>query len=166
VPAQAPPVDPQRPVTALQWRCQAFAAAPAELLYRALALRSSVFVVEQRCIYQDLDGSDLESLLVTGSLHAETKVLATARVLPPASRFAEPSIGRVCTSATHRRLGLGRMLMTYAIRSARQHHPGFAIRISAQAYLRGFYASLGFEAVSPPYLEDGIEHLEMLLPRA
>ncbi len=149
-------------------------------------MSSSVFVVEQRCINQDQDGSDLSELLVTGSLcgtpvsrapegpggagpaadadaNADAEVVATARVLPPGSRYAEPSIGRVCTSAAHRRLGLGRMLMTYAIGVTREHHPGLAIRISAQAYLQAFYASLGFEPISQPYLEDGIPHLQMRL---
>ncbi|MBA3477622.1 MAG: GNAT family N-acetyltransferase [Lautropia sp.] len=180
MPAQAGVVDPQRTEATLQWRCSPFEAVPPALLYRALALRSSVFVVEQRCIYQDLDGSDLRALLVTGSLcgmpvsrahegpwgagsDADVEVVATARVLPPGSRYAEPSIGRVCTSAAHRRLGLGRMLMTYAIGVTREHHPGLAIRISAQAYLQAFYASLGFEPVSQPYLEDGIAHLQMRL---
>ena len=184
MPVQAGVVDPQRTEATLQWRCSPFDAVPPALLYRALALRSSVFVVEQRCIYQDLDGSDLRALLVTGSLcgtpvsrahegpggagpaadaDADAEVVATARVLPPGSRYAEPSIGRVCTSAAHRRLGLGRMLMTYAIGVTREHHPGLAIRISAQAYLQAFYASLGFEPVSQPYLEDGIAHLQMRL---
>ena len=151
-----------------QWRCQPLAALPAVMLYRALALRSSVFVVEQACIYQDADGSDLEALLVIGSLPGDGvgdgEVVATARVLPPGSRYAEASIGRVCTSARHRGQGLGRMLMAVAIDATRAHHPRQAVRISAQAYLEGFYRSFGFEPVLPQYLEDGIPHLEMRLP--
>jgi ElaA protein len=157
-------------VAATQWRCLPFAQVPAAMLYRALGLRSQVFVVEQQCLYQDLDGSDLDALLVIGSLPPpETggdaaEVIATARVLPPGARFAEPSIGRVCTAAAYRGEGLGRMLMKQAIRAARGHYPGLAIRISAQAYLQAFYESLGFAAVSAGYLEDGIPHLEMRLP--
>lgn len=145
------------------------------MLHDALALRSRVFVVEQRCIYQDLDGSDLDALLVIGCVMGEVMgsghggppggdVVATARVLPPGARFPEASIGRVCTAATHRDKGLGRMLMAFSIRCARERHAGCAIRISAQAHLESFYRSLGFEASSSTYLEDGIAHLEMLLP--
>jgi len=94
------------------------------------------------------------------------EVVATARVLPPGARFREASIGRVCVAAAHRHDGLGRMLMGLSIGCAREHHPGCAIRISAQAYLEAFYRSLGFETVSPTYLEDGIPHLEMRLPPA
>jgi ElaA protein len=153
-----------------QWRCQPLGELPAIMLYRALALRSSVFVVEQGCIYQDADGSDLDALLVIGSLPGtgdgvnEGEVVATARVLPPGSRYAEASIGRVCTSAGHRGRGLGRMLVAFAIDVARTHHPRHGVRISAQAYLERFYRSFGFEPVSPQYLEDGIPHLEMRLP--
>jgi ElaA protein len=160
----------------LHWRCQPLTALPLPVLYRALALRSSVFVVEQRCIYQDLDGIDLDALLVVGSLPADpaesraggddAEVVATARLLPPGSRFGEASIGRVCTAAALRGQGLGRVLMRFAIDGCRAHYPGQAIRISAQAYLRAFYGTFGFEAVSAEYLEDGIAHLEMRLPAA
>lgn len=149
-----------------QWRCLPFAQVPPPLLYRAMSLRSQVFVVEQQCIYQDLDGLDLDALMLIGAASADpqAEVVATARVLAPGTRFqAAPSIGRVCTSPAHRQRGFGRMLMTFAIDCTRRHHPGLPIRISAQAYLRSFYESLGFAVVSPAYLEDGIEHLEMLL---
>ena len=128
-----------------------------------LALRSRVFVVEQRCLYEDLDGADLDGLLLAASLERTGKVVATARILPPRSRFAEPSIGRVCLDLAWRGRGLGRQLMDFAIGCVREHHSGLPIRISAQAYLQPFYASLGFESVSETYLEDGIPHLEMLL---
>jgi ElaA protein len=158
---------------------------PPLVLYGALALRSRVFVVEQHCVYQDLDGVDPDALLVIGILPAgaadapaeidpaahagvppDAEVIATARVLAPGRRFAEPSIGRVCTSPSHRHQGLGRKLMEFSIRSARQHHPGWPIRISAQAYLQPFYESLGFDVQSAPYLEDAIPHIEMRLARA
>jgi ElaA protein len=155
------PADPHPP--ALEWRCLPFAQVPAPSLYQLLALRSRVFVVEQRCIYQDLDGADLDARLLLGSLGQGGQVVATARILPPAARFAEPSIGRVCLDPAWRGRGWGRLLMDFAIACAREHHSGLPIRISAQAYLQPFYASLGFTAVSAPYLEDGIPHLEMLL---
>jgi ElaA protein len=182
-PADAGSAAPAAPV---RWQCLPFAQVPPLLLYRALGLRSRVFVVEQRCIYQDIDGIDPQASMVIGSVSgrshspgvdtgsnvdadrgvgrdADAQVVATARLLPPGLRFEEASIGRVCTSPVHRRQGLGRLLMDYSISCVRQHHPGHAIRISAQAYLQQFYESLGFEVVSPPYLEDDIPHLDMRL---
>jgi ElaA protein len=155
-------------LSSIRWRCLPFGEMPSPALYGALALRSQVFVVEQRCIYQDPDGRDPDALLIVGTLghadaDADAEVIATARVLRPGARFEEPSIGRVCTSPRHRQRGLGRRLMAFSIASARQHHPGLAIRISAQAYLQRFYESFGFVVVSPPYLEDEIPHLEMRL---
>ena len=158
----------------LQWHCLPFGEIPALTLYGVLALRSEVFVVEQRCIYQDPDGRDLDALLVVGTqaLPAPgaapepvqpSRVVATARLLAPGVRFDEPSVGRVCTSPFHRRRGLGRALMEFSIAKVREHHPDAGIRLSAQAYLQRFYESLGFAVVSPPYLEDAIPHLEMRL---
>ena len=150
----------------IAWRCLPFARLPPLDLYLALALRSDVFVMEQQCMYRDLDGHDLAALMVVGSVSrpdGASDVIATARVLRPGARFAEPSIGRVCTAAAYRRQGLGRALMDFAIRSTREHHPGLAIRISAQARLEAFYRSLGFAVVSPAYEEDGIPHVEMRL---
>ncbi len=149
----------------VRWLAMPFAELPPLLLYQALALRSSVFVVEQHCVYQDLDGHDLDALIIVGrqdSAHAGSEIVATARLLAPGTRFADPSIGRVCTAAAHRGVGLGRALVVEAIRHARERHPGQPIRISAQAYLRAFYRQLGFEVDSEPYLEDGIAHLEMV----
>ncbi len=162
LPGKPPPaVDPHPPV--LRWQCLPFDRVPAPMLYRMLALRSRVFVIEQRCLYEDMDGADLDGLLLAGTLERSGQVIATARVLPPRSRFVEPSIGRVCLDSGWRGRGLGRLLMDFAIGCVREHHPGLPIRISAQAYLQPFYASLGFEAASASYLEDGIPHLEMLL---
>ncbi len=149
-----------------RWECLPFAQVPPLVLYQALALRSAVFGLEQQCLYQDLDGLDPAALIVVGSVVAaggQRDVIATARILAPGARYAEPSIGRVCTGAGHRRQGQGRALMAFAIRSARYHHPGCAIRISAQAYLEAFYRSMGFVVTSPGYLEDGIAHVQMRL---
>ena len=147
----------------LHWQCLPFAQVPTTMLYQVLALRSRVFVVEQRCLYEDMDGADLDAFLLAGTVQPTGQVAATARILPPRSRFGEPSIGRVCLDPVWRRRGWGRLLMDFAIGCVRKHHPGLPIRISAQAYLQPFYASFGFEVASDPYLEDGIPHLEMLL---
>jgi ElaA protein len=153
--------DPHRP--GLDWQCLPFAQVPTPMLYQVLALRSRVFVLEQRCLYEDMDGADIDAWLLAGSLARTGQVLATARILPPRARFAEPSIGRVCLDPGWRGRGWGRLLMDFAIGCVRESHPGLPIRISAQAYLQAFYTSLGFENASDPYLEDGIPHLEMLL---
>lgn len=157
------PPRPADPDTGLRWHCLPFAQVPRPMLYQALALRSRVFVVEQRCLYEDMDGADLGALLLVGALEATGAVAATARILPPHARFVEPSIGRVCVEAAWRGRGWGRLLMDFAIGCVGEHHPRQPIRISAQAYLQPFYASLGFAAASAQYLEDGIPHLEMLL---
>lgn len=150
---------------------------PPLLLYQALALRSSVFVLEQECRYLDLDGADPQALIVVGTppppgtparagatsaAELAGPVIATARILPPGSRFDEPSIGRVCVAASSRGRGIGRELMTVALAAAQRHHAGHPLRLSAQSHLVAFYESLGFEPVSEPYLEDGILHVDML----
>lgn len=132
-----------------------------EQLYAVLQLRSEVFVVEQQCVYQDLDGLDECAVHVLGQTSGS--LIAYARILPPGTRFAEASIGRVICRADLRGSGLGRRLMDRAVQQCHQLHPASDIRISAQEYLRKFYQSLGFRPDSQVYLEDGIPHLEMLL---
>jgi len=144
------------------WREERFDELSLDRLYAILAARVAVFVVEQDCPYQDLDGLDQCGLHV--SAWSSGSVLAYARVLPPATRFAEPSIGRVLTTRPARRTGLGRELMRRSIDTVERRFPGRALRISAQQYLERFYTGLGFETVSDPYPEDGIPHVEMLRP--
>ncbi len=153
---------PQLLPSDLRWQCLPFPQLPAPALYRLLALRSRVFVVEQRCLYQDMDGADLGALQVFATAGGHEQVVATARVLAPGVRYEEPSIGRVCTEPACRGRGWGRLLMEFALRCTGEHHPGRPIRISAQAHLQPFYESLGFVAASGRYLEDGIAHVEML----
>lgn len=147
------------PVT---WRVERFDELSLDRLYAILAARVAVFVVEQDCPYQDLDGLDDCGLHV--SAWSGDAVLAYARVLPPGKRFAEPSIGRVLTTRPARRTGLGRELMRRSIETVERSYPGRSLRISAQQYLERFYTGLGFETVSEPYPEDGIPHVEMLRP--
>ncbi len=131
--------------------------------YSILAARVAVFVVEQDCPYQDIDGLDFTALHVTAR-DGDDSVLAYARILPPSTRFPEPSIGRVLTAMPARGTGLGRALMDKCLVVAEERFPGQPLRISAQQYLEAFYRSLGFETVHGPYPEDGIPHLEMLRP--
>lgn len=131
-----------------------------DAIYRA---RQQVFSIEQECIYLDADGFDVESLHLAAWSPAHTVPLAYARVVRPGLKYAEPSIGRVITTAPGRGTGLGRELVRRAMAMSRQAFPGHGIRISAQTRLEAFYAEAGFVAVGAPYMEDGIPHTEMLL---
>lgn len=148
-------------MAAIVWQEAAFSGLSTERLYSILAARVRVFVIEQDCPYQDLDGMDQISRHVWAE-DATGAVLAYARITPPGSRFPEPSIGRVLTSAEARGTGLGRVLMQRAIELGERLYPGVDLRISAQQYLSEFYASLGFRFIRGPYEEDGIPHIEML----
>jgi ElaA protein len=130
-------------------------------LYAMLEARIAIFVVEQNCAYQDLDGLDLDAELLIG--WSGRVVAGYLRVLAPGTRFEEPSIGRIITTQRFRGTGLGRELVAKGVERARLRYPGRMIRISAQSYLDKFYGSFGFKTVSEPYMEDGIPHVEMVL---
>ena len=158
-----------------QWRCAPFGELTLAELYAILQVRAEVFVVEQACAFQDLDGADPASWHLIGTrspvppakagAQSPIPLVAYARLIPPGIKFAEASIGRVVTSPAIRGTGCGRELMDRALAEARRLWPGEAIRIGAQRRLERFYATLGFVAASAPYDEDGIEHVEMLLAR-
>ncbi len=120
-------------------------------------------MVEQICVYQELDGLDLDAYHLVG--WHEDKVAAYLRLIAPNLKFDEPSIGRVLTTQAYRKSGLGRQMMAIALGHAEQLYPQQNIRISAQVYLDAFYRSFGFVPCSEPYLEDGIPHVEMLRSR-
>ena len=124
--------------------------------------RQQVFAIEQACAYLDADGFDETSWHLAAWSPAHKVPLAYARVVHPGQKYAEPSIGRVITTAAARGTGLGRELMRRAIEGCTGAFTGLGIRISAQTRLEPFYAGLGFIAVGVPYLEDGIPHTEML----
>ena len=135
-------------------------------LYEVLALRSEVFVVEQACAYQDVDGLDL----VDGTVHVIGHVIggakgssipAYARILAPGEARPTPRIGRVIVAVTSRGRRLARPLMRRALACCEERWPGQAVELGAQQHLTRFYASLGFQAVSEPYDEDGIPHVWM-----
>jgi ElaA protein len=130
-------------------------------LYAILQLRNIVFAVEQDCVYPDMDDRDQLSFHLMG--WNNNKLLAYTRLIPPGVAFDEPSIGRVVTSPLIRRTGEGRELMIRSIAFIHERYKSQPIRIGAQVYLQHFYSSLGFVQSSETYLEDGIEHIEMLL---
>jgi ElaA protein len=150
----------------IKWQWSRFAELSPHELYAALRVRSEVFVVEQRCAFLDLDGADQEGWHLLGWVErGGNQVLAAyLRLLPPGCKFAEASIGRVLTALDFRRTGTGRALMREGVRKSAGIHPRHDIRIGAQRYLERFYADFGFRPASEPYLEDGIEHIEMLRP--
>lgn len=128
-------------------------------LYAILKLRVDVFVVEQACIYPEMDNKDLRARHVW--LEENGEILAYLRVLEPGVSYVEASIGRVV--AARRRCGLGSRIVAAGIEVARKELGADAIRIEAQTYARGLYEKLGFVQTSEEFLEDGIPHIEMLL---
>lgn len=147
----------------LRWRWLRFDELSVHDLHELLRLRQDVFVVEQDCVYADIDGLDPQCLHGLAR-SADGALAAYARVVPPGLKFEEPAIGRVIVAPAWRGRSLGAALMHEAIAAARAAHPGTPIRISAQAHLQHFYQGLGFETVSGEYDEDGIAHVDMLLP--
>ncbi|PNK59643.1 GNAT family N-acetyltransferase [Psychrobacter sp. FDAARGOS_221] len=135
-------------------------------VYYILHARSQVFVVEQACVFQDIDELDFDSQHLV--IHKSKSLVGYCRILPPdviANDKSHPHIGRVLVLPEHRGKGLARQMMTRAIKYCHATYGKRPIQISAQTYLFDFYRSLGFEAISEPYLEDGLEHIDMLLPK-
>jgi len=131
-------------------------------LYELLRLRAAVFVVEQRCPYQDLDGLDARAWHLTG--HAGDELAAYARLLPPGAAWAEASVGRIVTAGAVRGRGYGRALVARALGELRGRLGDAPVRIGAQRYLETFYREFGFAVAGAPYDEDGIPHVPMLRP--
>ena len=144
----------------IDWHLAPFAQLTPRELHDLLQLRAAVFVVEQKCAFQDVDGADPECWHLLGRRGGE--LVAYCRLVAPGVKYEEPSIGRVVTSESARGTGAGRELMAEALRRAEALWPGRAIRIGAQRYLERFYGTYGFETVSEPYDEDGIMHVLML----
>jgi ElaA protein len=159
------PVPPPAPASVAasagpRWQLAGFDALQPRTLYELLRLRAEVFVVEQSCVFQDVDGLDPQALHLLGWQGAE--LVAYARCFPAGVSFAEASIGRVVTRGSARGAGWGHLLIDEAIRVVHLHWGRQPIRIGAQAHLKNFYASHGFVDVGRPYVEDGIDHLEMV----
>jgi ElaA protein len=144
----------------MAWRFAHFDDLTPREVHDLFQLRVAVFVLEQNCPFQDVDGADLDAWHLLGT--AEGALRAYARLLKPGAKFVEASIGRVITSQEARGTGLGRTLMAEAVRRAGELWPGQPIRIGAQARLERFYESFGFRKASDEYIEDGIPHIEML----
>ena len=149
-------------MTGVVWESKTFDALTNAELYAALQLRADVFVVEQACVFQDVDGSDDRALHLLGK--QGDRLVAYARCFEAGVKFAEASIGRVVSRPGVRGTDLGHVLMREAVVRLQQRWGIQPIRIGAQAHLKNFYVQHGFVDTGTPYIEDGIDHLEMLRP--
>jgi len=149
----------------IDWQWSAYAALSKEDLYAIIQQRQQVFILEQRCLYLDLDGLDLPAWHLLGwqGLGSERELVAYLRCLPPGVRYPEPSLGRILTTQAVRGTGIGREIVARGIALAGRTFPGQPIRIAAQLHLQAFYSEFGFVPRSAAYDEDGIPHLDMQL---
>ena len=130
-------------------------------LYEILKLRSEVFVVEQKCAYQDLDNKDEKALHLVGE--ENNKIIAYTRIFKKGDFFKNSSIGRVLVKKEYRNKNYGRKIMKSSIDRLKKDPKEEKIELSAQKYLLKFYSELGFEKVGEEYLEDNIPHVKMIL---
>ena len=145
---------------ALSWRSAQLAQLPPDVLYAVLQLRSAVFVVEQQCLFQDMDGNDMQALHLMGWRGHE--LLAYARCFAPGVLYAEASIGRIATRLDARGGGLGHQLVARSLELVHATWGPQPIRIGAQARLKDFYRQHGFVDTGIDYVEDGIDHVQMV----
>jgi ElaA protein len=143
----------------IHWKIKSFENLSVNELYDILRLRSEIFVVEQNCVYLDLDGKDKKGLHLLGEF--EGKIVAYSRLFKPGISFDNASIGRVVVDVNYRNRKWGHNLMREAIAGIQLHFGESKITIGAQLYLKKFYESHGFVQTSEMYLEDGIPHIEM-----
>lgn len=129
-------------------------------LYQILQLRSEVFVVEQNCVYQDIDGKDDKALHIIGEVNGE--IVAYTRCFDKGFYFEESAIGRVVVKDNQRKYGYGHQIMKASIKAIKDHFGTENIKLSAQQYLIKFYESHGFTSIGEGYLEDGIPHIAMV----
>ena len=129
-------------------------------LYAILQLRAEVFVVEQNCVYQDIDGKDEKALHVIGLKN--NKIVAYTRIFKAGDYFDKASIGRVVVAKNERKYGFGHVIFEYSVEAVKEHFKETSIKISAQLYLKKFYESHGFFQIGEGYLEDDIPHISMI----
>jgi ElaA protein len=144
----------------IDWSLKKFHELSALEIYEILKLRSEVFVVEQNCVFLDMDDKDQMAHHLQGRINGQ--LAAVVRILPPGLAYDEPSIGRVVSSPLFRRKGVGIELMKKAIEQTISLYGEVAIKIGAQLYLKKFYESFGFIQCSETYLEDDIPHIKMI----
>jgi ElaA protein len=147
-------------VIAAKWRIKPFKELSTDELYDLLRLRSDVFIVEQNCVYPDIDGKDKIALHLLGEY--DGKIIGYARLFKPGNYFEDASIGRVVIDKAFRNRQWGHDLMFEAIVAVKKHFQQTNITISAQLYLKNFYEGHGFVLLGETYLEDDIPHIKMV----
>lgn len=145
----------------LIWKIKSFSELSTEELYKILAIRQKVFVVEQECYYLDADNYDQKAVHLWAEQNGE--ILAYLRVFPENIKYKEASIGRVLTALSVRNKNLGKTLVSFSLQIILNQFKTKSVRISAQDYLIEFYGNFGFIDTGKKYLEDDIPHTEMLL---
>mgnify|MGYP001045134044 CR=1 FL=1 len=143
----------------LKIKAKEFTELSTQELYDILQLRSEVFVVEQDCVYQDIDGKDQKALHIVG--YKDEKLVAYTRVFKPGDYFKASSIGRVVVLEKERKYKYGYDIMKASITAIKKYYKKDTIVISAQTYLKRFYNNLGFLEIGEEYIEDGIPHIKM-----
>ena len=144
----------------MNWKIKKFNELNIEEIYKILALRNEIFIVEQECPYLDCDDKDLNSYHLF--LTENGQIVSYLRILEKGVSYDEISIGRVAVKKSYRGKGISRKMMLKAIEFIENNLSENTIKIQAQAYLLNFYSSLGFKAVSEEYLEDNIPHIDMI----
>lgn len=147
-------------LVSLEWSVKNLDEMKAGELYEMLKLRADVFVIEQDCIYPDMDNKDQKALHVIGKKNG--KVIACTRIFNAGDYFEEASIGRVVLEQSERRFGYGHTLISKSLQAIEEYFGKQTVKISAQEYLIKFYNKHGFKQVGEGYLEDGIPHVSMI----
>ena len=145
----------------ITWSWQSFGTLTATDLYDILRLRQNVFILEQTCLYADIDGRDIEAWHLTGH-STGGRLAAVMRVFPAAGPLAETTLGRFAVAPWARGNGLAREMLDRCLHWVAAHAPAAPIRISAQFYLQEFYRAFGFTATGSAYDDAGIMHVDMI----
>ena len=147
----------------INWTCKFFDDLSPHELYIIIKLRNEVFVVEQKCVFQDADDKDQKCYHLMG--FAGNELAAYARLVPAGVSYKNISIGRIVTSPQYRNIGVGKALINEAITQCNSLYGEQTIEIGAQLYLKNFYKNVGFKQTGNPYDEDGIPHIKMVRTR-
>lgn len=142
--------------------CKPFDSLTVKELYAILRLRSEIFVVEQNCVFLDMDNKDQSCQHLM--LYQNKELMAYARIVPAGISYQQASIGRIISSNAARGRGFGKQLVQLSIDNCKRLYGNKPIKIGAQLYLKAFYESFGFVTSSEVYDEDGIDHIEMIRP--
>lgn len=141
-----------------QWKCIPFCELTAREVYEILKLRQDIFIMEQACLYHDIDGIDLESHHVLATI--QERPIAYARIIPHSESHIV-KLGRIIVHPDHRGMAIGKTLVENTIKQAQTLYPSHRIHITAQTYLKRFYETLGFRSIGDIYDLDGISHIDM-----